>query len=210
MADCNMEHLERELICPVCSDYYTTPLLLPCHHNVCHRCAKAQLVGSSGRLSFHASNESLHSLGDLSNSGSVTTPNSTPRPGSAPAGRGKSRKPSLSSLASTPTTPLDTPGGGFNTAHRSSMRRSFRKRESVTGSGPITPRESARMKNRPGTPGIESPRPESPISERPDPSDIVGSQETPRGRKGSTGSRSDSFSGSLGHRCVLHPIRLQI
>ncbi|XP_071511040.1 E3 ubiquitin-protein ligase Trim36-like [Diadema antillarum] len=206
MANCNMEHLERELICPLCSDYYTTPLLLPCHHNVCHRCAKAQLTGCSiTPRGFHASNESLHSIGGDS---VVTTP--TSRPDSA-AGRTSSRKPSLTSFSSTPTSPLDAPGGGFNTAQRSSMRRSFRKRESVTGSGPITPRESARTKRKmsgagrdsPRPAGRESPRPESPISESPRPesprSDTPGPPETPRGRKGSTGSltsRSDSFSSS--------------
>ncbi|XP_030842440.1 E3 ubiquitin-protein ligase Trim36 isoform X2 [Strongylocentrotus purpuratus] len=203
----NMEHLERELICPLCSDYFTTPLLLPCNHNVCHRCAKAQLTGNSGRCSFHASSESLQST---DTNQETTTPTSS-RPSSAAANR-KARKPSLTSLSSTPTSPLDTPGGGFNTATRSSMRRSFRERKSVTGSGPITPRDKVRTKSKkPGTPGTQSPRPESPISESPRPGSprgdvLAGPPETPRGRKGSTGSvtsmgsRSDSFSGTLGMR----------
>ncbi|XP_041479512.1 E3 ubiquitin-protein ligase Trim36-like isoform X2 [Lytechinus variegatus] len=202
----NMEHLERELICPICNDYFTTPLLLPCNHNVCHRCAKAQLTGNSGRCSFHASSESLQSV-DTNHE--TTTPTSS-RPSSAAANR-KSRKLSLTSLSSTPTSPLDTPGGGFNTANRSSMRRSFRERKSVTGSGPITPRDKVGTKSKKlGTSGLGS-RPESPISEssRPDSprgDAMTGPLETPRGRKGSTGSvtslgsRSDSFSGTLGMR----------
>ncbi|XP_035685588.1 probable E3 ubiquitin-protein ligase MID2 [Branchiostoma floridae] len=39
----NMEGLEDELTCPVCLELYTCPLLLPCHHNLCRRCAEAFL-----------------------------------------------------------------------------------------------------------------------------------------------------------------------
>ncbi|CAH1227373.1 MID1 [Branchiostoma lanceolatum] len=38
-----MEGLEDELTCPVCLELYTCPLLLPCHHNLCLRCAEAFL-----------------------------------------------------------------------------------------------------------------------------------------------------------------------
>ncbi|XP_035685589.1 E3 ubiquitin-protein ligase Midline-1-like [Branchiostoma floridae] len=38
-----MEGLEDELTCPVCLELYTCPLLLPCHHNLCRRCAEAFL-----------------------------------------------------------------------------------------------------------------------------------------------------------------------
>ncbi|XP_071805054.1 E3 ubiquitin-protein ligase TRIM36-like [Asterias amurensis] len=53
--------LERELICPICQDYFTTPLSLPCQHNVCHRCAKEQVLSLAttvGRQE-HSSSESL-------------------------------------------------------------------------------------------------------------------------------------------------------
>ena len=51
-----MDNLERELICPLCKDYFTTPLLLPCQHNVCHRCAKDQVMGliASNGLNGHS------------------------------------------------------------------------------------------------------------------------------------------------------------
>ncbi|XP_035687565.1 E3 ubiquitin-protein ligase Midline-1-like [Branchiostoma floridae] len=39
----NMEGLEDELTCPVCLELYTCPLLLPCHHSLCRRCAEAFL-----------------------------------------------------------------------------------------------------------------------------------------------------------------------
>ncbi|XP_066263948.1 uncharacterized protein [Branchiostoma lanceolatum] len=35
-----MEGLEEELTCPVCKELYMCPLQLPCHHNICHRCAE--------------------------------------------------------------------------------------------------------------------------------------------------------------------------
>ncbi|XP_078702037.1 E3 ubiquitin-protein ligase Midline-1-like [Branchiostoma floridae x Branchiostoma belcheri] len=35
-----MEGLEDELKCPVCLELFTCPLQLPCHHNLCRRCAE--------------------------------------------------------------------------------------------------------------------------------------------------------------------------
>ncbi|XP_075266722.1 E3 ubiquitin-protein ligase TRIM36 [Opisthocomus hoazin] len=32
--------IERELICPACEELFTHPLILPCQHNVCHKCVK--------------------------------------------------------------------------------------------------------------------------------------------------------------------------
>ncbi|XP_050186146.1 E3 ubiquitin-protein ligase TRIM36 isoform X1 [Myiozetetes cayanensis] len=32
--------IERELICPACKELFTHPLILPCQHNVCHKCVK--------------------------------------------------------------------------------------------------------------------------------------------------------------------------
>eukprot|EP00058_Branchiostoma_floridae_P011040 XP_002596528.1 hypothetical protein BRAFLDRAFT_267685 [Branchiostoma floridae] len=39
--------MERELQCPACSELFTQPLVLPCQHNICHRCAKAILYRDS-------------------------------------------------------------------------------------------------------------------------------------------------------------------
>ncbi|XP_078620883.1 E3 ubiquitin-protein ligase Midline-1-like isoform X2 [Branchiostoma floridae x Branchiostoma japonicum] len=38
-----MEGLEEELSCPVCLELFTCPLQLPCHHNLCRRCAEVLL-----------------------------------------------------------------------------------------------------------------------------------------------------------------------
>ncbi|XP_078577212.1 E3 ubiquitin-protein ligase Trim36-like isoform X2 [Branchiostoma floridae x Branchiostoma japonicum] len=40
-------NMERELQCPACSELFTQPLVLPCQHNICHRCAKAILYRDS-------------------------------------------------------------------------------------------------------------------------------------------------------------------
>ncbi|KAI8500698.1 hypothetical protein Bbelb_215160 [Branchiostoma belcheri] len=41
-----MEALESELTCPVCLELYNTPLLLPCLHNLCQRCAEEILLSA--------------------------------------------------------------------------------------------------------------------------------------------------------------------
>ncbi|XP_019646903.1 PREDICTED: E3 ubiquitin-protein ligase Midline-1-like [Branchiostoma belcheri] len=43
-----MEGLGDELTCPVCLELYTCPLLLPCQHNLCRRCAEAFLEAPAG------------------------------------------------------------------------------------------------------------------------------------------------------------------
>ncbi|NWX30599.1 TRI36 ligase, partial [Notiomystis cincta] len=35
-----IKSIERELICPACKELFTHPLILPCQHNVCHKCVK--------------------------------------------------------------------------------------------------------------------------------------------------------------------------
>ncbi|XP_043915264.1 E3 ubiquitin-protein ligase TRIM36 isoform X2 [Protopterus annectens] len=35
--------IERELMCPVCKELFTHPLILPCQHSVCHKCVKELL-----------------------------------------------------------------------------------------------------------------------------------------------------------------------
>ncbi|XP_077093797.1 E3 ubiquitin-protein ligase TRIM36 isoform X2 [Siphateles boraxobius] len=39
-----MKSIERELICPICKELFTQPLILPCQHSVCHRCVKELLM----------------------------------------------------------------------------------------------------------------------------------------------------------------------
>jgi len=35
-----MESLERQLICPICLEIFTKPVvILPCQHNLCRKCA---------------------------------------------------------------------------------------------------------------------------------------------------------------------------
>ncbi|XP_057211991.1 E3 ubiquitin-protein ligase TRIM36 isoform X4 [Triplophysa rosa] len=39
-----MKSIERELICPICKELFTHPLILPCQHSVCHKCVKDLLM----------------------------------------------------------------------------------------------------------------------------------------------------------------------
>ncbi|XP_077998180.1 E3 ubiquitin-protein ligase TRIM36-like [Glandiceps talaboti] len=66
----------RELICPVCDDYYTSPLVLPCQHNLCHKCAmKMVLTASSPDCDdVPASPATSSGLGSI-----FSSPASTPR-----------------------------------------------------------------------------------------------------------------------------------
>ncbi|XP_022104238.1 E3 ubiquitin-protein ligase Trim36-like [Acanthaster planci] len=98
-----MTSLERELICPICKDYFTTPLSLPCQHNVCHRCAKDQVTA----LAANQDSAAAHHSSDESLSTAATSPTT-----------------SVASLpVATPTRPLTT----------GSLRSSFRRRATVTG-----------------------------------------------------------------------------
>ena len=45
-----MEALESELTCPVCLELYSTPLLLPCLHNLCQRCAEEILLATKKKV----------------------------------------------------------------------------------------------------------------------------------------------------------------
>ncbi|XP_041436371.1 E3 ubiquitin-protein ligase TRIM36 isoform X7 [Xenopus laevis] len=38
-----IKNIERELVCPSCKELYTHPLILPCQHNICHKCLKELL-----------------------------------------------------------------------------------------------------------------------------------------------------------------------
>ncbi|KAG8456295.1 hypothetical protein GDO86_002182 [Hymenochirus boettgeri] len=38
-----IKNIERELVCPACKELYVHPLILPCQHNICHKCVKELL-----------------------------------------------------------------------------------------------------------------------------------------------------------------------
>ena len=100
----SMENLERELICPLCKDYFTTPLLLPCQHNVCHKCAKEYVMGgcrpgirSPGPLNGH-----IHGSHSLVNSPRGTPSSGTPRDSPVTSPRTISPAGSVTSLPGEP------------------------------------------------------------------------------------------------------------
>lgn len=39
-----IKNIERELICPICKELFTHPLILPCQHSVCHKCVRDLLL----------------------------------------------------------------------------------------------------------------------------------------------------------------------
>uniref|UniRef100_A0A672M434 E3 ubiquitin-protein ligase TRIM36-like n=1 Tax=Sinocyclocheilus grahami TaxID=75366 RepID=A0A672M434_SINGR len=54
-----MKSIERELICPICEELFTQPLVLPCQHSVCHRCVRELLMPNhDDSLSTDAGSES--------------------------------------------------------------------------------------------------------------------------------------------------------
>lgn len=47
-----MENLEKQLICPICLEMFTKPVvILPCQHNLCRKCASDifQVSGQAGK-----------------------------------------------------------------------------------------------------------------------------------------------------------------
>ncbi|XP_070560396.1 E3 ubiquitin-protein ligase TRIM36-like isoform X2 [Ptychodera flava] len=66
-----MDSFERELICPVCDDYFTSPLVLPCQHNLCHKCAIKMV------LSPRVPDEDLSVSSDTSGLGSTLSRSSS-------------------------------------------------------------------------------------------------------------------------------------
>lgn len=45
-----MENLEKQLICPICLEMFTKPVvILPCQHNLCRKCANDIFQVSAGR-----------------------------------------------------------------------------------------------------------------------------------------------------------------
>lgn len=54
-----MKSIETELICPICKELFTQPLVLPCQHSVCHRCVRDLLMPNhDDSLSTDAGSES--------------------------------------------------------------------------------------------------------------------------------------------------------
>lgn len=53
--------IERELICPACKELFTHPLILPCQHNVCHKCVKEILFAFEDSFADGGSESSNHS-----------------------------------------------------------------------------------------------------------------------------------------------------
>ncbi|KAG7481468.1 hypothetical protein MATL_G00067170 [Megalops atlanticus] len=54
-----IKNIERELICPICKELFTHPLILPCQHSVCHKCVKELLLlNHEDSLSTDAGSES--------------------------------------------------------------------------------------------------------------------------------------------------------
>ncbi|XP_056275355.1 E3 ubiquitin-protein ligase TRIM36 isoform X2 [Pseudoliparis swirei] len=82
-----IKNIERELICPICKELFTHPLILPCQHSVCHKCIK-ELLMLSHDDSFDAGSEcslpgsprsrvpspSMERLDRLVRSGSISSP----------------------------------------------------------------------------------------------------------------------------------------
>lgn len=51
-----IKNIERELICPICKELFTHPLILPCQHSICHKCVK-ELLMMNHEDSFDAGSE---------------------------------------------------------------------------------------------------------------------------------------------------------
>lgn len=76
-----MENLEKQLICPICLEMFTKPVvILPCQHNLCRKCANDVFqVGAAHGLSRAPDGPFPLSLGpSFSSKG---RPNSGLRPG---------------------------------------------------------------------------------------------------------------------------------
>lgn len=44
-----MENYGHLLLCPVCKEIITHPVLLPCQHSVCYGCARSQIIAAEAR-----------------------------------------------------------------------------------------------------------------------------------------------------------------
>uniref|UniRef100_A0A8C5GB49 RING-type E3 ubiquitin transferase n=1 Tax=Gouania willdenowi TaxID=441366 RepID=A0A8C5GB49_GOUWI len=42
--DVPIKNIERELMCPICKELFTHPLILPCQHSICHKCIRDLLM----------------------------------------------------------------------------------------------------------------------------------------------------------------------
>ncbi|XP_077571631.1 E3 ubiquitin-protein ligase Trim36-like isoform X4 [Stigmatopora nigra] len=82
-----IKNIERELICPICKELFTHPLILPCQHSVCHKCVRELLMlnyddsldGNSecslpGSPRSRVPSPSMEKLDKLVRSGSIASP----------------------------------------------------------------------------------------------------------------------------------------
>ncbi|XP_054629414.1 E3 ubiquitin-protein ligase TRIM36 isoform X4 [Dunckerocampus dactyliophorus] len=82
-----IKNIERELICPICKELFTHPLILPCQHSVCHKCVRELLMlnhddsfdgGSEcslpGSPRSRVPSPSMERLDRLVRSGSISSP----------------------------------------------------------------------------------------------------------------------------------------
>ncbi|XP_061527843.1 LOW QUALITY PROTEIN: E3 ubiquitin-protein ligase TRIM36 [Phycodurus eques] len=82
-----IKNIERELICPICKELFTHPLILPCQHSVCHKCVRELLMlnyddsldgGSEcslpGSPRSRVPSPSMERLDKLVRSGSISSP----------------------------------------------------------------------------------------------------------------------------------------
>ncbi|KAK2899253.1 hypothetical protein Q8A67_010671 [Cirrhinus molitorella] len=84
-----MKNIERELICPICKELFTHPLILPCQHSVCHKCVKELLLpnhddsfstdagsesSNPGSPRSRVPSPSMEKLDRLVRSGSISSP----------------------------------------------------------------------------------------------------------------------------------------
>ncbi|XP_061673975.1 E3 ubiquitin-protein ligase TRIM36 [Syngnathoides biaculeatus] len=82
-----IKNIERELICPICKELFTHPLILPCQHSVCHKCVRELLMlnyddsldgGSESSLPgsprSRVPSPSMEKLDKLVRSGSISSP----------------------------------------------------------------------------------------------------------------------------------------
>ncbi|XP_002736489.1 E3 ubiquitin-protein ligase TRIM36-like [Saccoglossus kowalevskii] len=68
-----MTSYEKELICPVCEDYFISPLVLPCQHNLCHKCA-IKMMGTTQSQTEDADRSNSPSVGSVSSSSPLPSP----------------------------------------------------------------------------------------------------------------------------------------
>ncbi|XP_072036343.1 E3 ubiquitin-protein ligase TRIM36-like isoform X2 [Amphiura filiformis] len=214
-----MENLERELICPLCKDYFTTPLLLPCQHNVCHKCAKDYVMGMSFRGNGVKSPTGIlngHS-GSL-NSPRTESPRSTP-PRNSPVTSPRNISPagSVTSLPaegrkSPPESPRPTSATPAATAAGLRRKKKSLQRRATLSGPPILPSKKSLTPRdvKPSSPGSFTPRRERGDSFSGNTSKRDSGKIERRDSISSPRERGDSFSGSSTPRRLTREISVHV